>query len=463
MWRVMWQVHPTMTEAPAARALTDNANTIWSGLDLVGAAEPVFKEPPSDLRATVRAMSALADDPTADMSSYFHVFVQTLDQARTLCDRLRGEPTIGYVDFQGRWGKPVRFGVSQTAAARALVAAPAAQTPNLVGKQGYLQAAPGGVDALYAWSVAGGRGQGIRICDVESGWNFHHEDLVDNLDGLVYGANDDDDHGTAVLGIFHGDNNAFGITGIASEARTRAASADYDGKKWNAAAAIKYAVDSGLKPGDVILLEMHAPGPLADPPDPSDDQKGFIAVEYWAPEYSAIRYAVAKGIYVVEAAGNGSQNLDDPVYQSLFSRATRDSGAILVGGGESSHGQQPRSRMRWSNYGSRLDIQGWGIDIVTSGGRSEANYYDLIDNADQSRCYTQSFGGTSGASPIVTGVVANISGAVRAAGRAVLPPAAMRQLLVQTGTPQTGPAELIGPLPNLRGALQSLGIAPQVG
>lgn len=47
--------------------------------------------------------------------------------------------------------------------------------------QGYLNAAPEGINARYAWGVTGGDGTGVNIIDVEQGWNFNHEDLVSSL------------------------------------------------------------------------------------------------------------------------------------------------------------------------------------------------------------------------------------------------------------------------------------------
>ena len=45
--------------------------------------------------------------------------------------------------------------------------------------QGYLDAAPNGIDARYAWSlgIPGVDGAGIGFVDMEQGWNLNHEDL----------------------------------------------------------------------------------------------------------------------------------------------------------------------------------------------------------------------------------------------------------------------------------------------
>jgi hypothetical protein len=79
--------------------------------------------------------------------------------------------------------------------------------------------------------------------------------------------------------------------------------------------------------------------------------------------------------------------------------------------------------------------------------------------------YTAGYGGTSGATPIVAGAVACIQGFLKAQGRPVLTPAEIRDLLVATGIPQqqadvTGDGVVdtrhIGPLPNLRAAINAL-------
>lgn len=473
MFRVVWQYGKHAMGAlnslnvPAPFAMPGATQDLFAGIPLVGAPEPVFTRQPLALRSRLLAMPApFAAAEEQDLAGYRHVFVTDASAARLLADRLKQNPDVVYADVQPRLepafivdeARRKRAHERQVHAASLVPSA----TPNLRSRQFYLGAAPDGVDALYAWSGAGGKGAAVTIVDIEDGWNFLHEDLGQSQIGVIYGVNSDSDHGTAVLGIIGGDENTIGVSGLVPEATTAAASARYDWNngKWNAADVIEHMVER-LRPGDIILLEMHSPGPRSIEPYPS--QQGFLPVEYWEPEYAAIRYAVAKGIFVVEAAGNGGENLDHPAYGGRLSRATRDSGAILVGGGASPLQQYPRSRIWWSNYGTRLDVQGCGEDLVTTGGRSEPVYHDLIDHPEASRCYTQSFGGTSGASPIVVGVIAAIVGRLKAAGRPLPTPDDMRRLLVETGTsqapsPESPDTQRIGPLPDVRRALQALGL-----
>ncbi len=473
MYRVIWQygtdrMGPLDSDLVPARPLALAAgDSLFADLPLVGEAEPVFPRPPLALRADLVAMpESFRQDPLNDLAGYHHAFVEGLEEANRLRERLLNEPDVVYAEIQGRPEPP--FIVDEARHKRARIAETRvealslhpAPTSGYEDLQVYLNAAPAGIDAKFAWLRPGGRGQDVTIVDIESGWNFGHEDLKEKQIGVIHGINTDSDHGTAVLGIYSGDHNAFGVTGIAANAIAAAASATYDfvHGKWNAEAAVMYAADR-LRPGDVVLLEMHAPGPNAT----GQGQTGFIPVEYWQSEFAAIQYAVQRGVNVVEAGGNGGEDLDDPVYDDRFSRSNRDSGAILVGGGSSAFQADARSRIWWSNYGSRLDVQGWGEDIVTTGGRSRPTYHDLLDHADPSRCYTKSFGGTSGASPIVVGAVACITGCLRAADKPVLSPGEMRRLLTETGTPQTdggdgAASQHIGPLPDLKAALEQLGI-----
>lgn len=463
MLRVIWR--QSTGRAQALRAGTP----LFRDIALVGGAEPVFSVPTVTLARRRQALpAALREDPVIDLAAYQHAFAPTRESAEQLVTRLRNEPGVTWAAIQPRpepaffLDESRRSGVVRKVPLSLRAFALTGATPDLRQWQTHLDPAPDGIGARAARAVPGATGARIRIADVESGWNFCHEDLTQLQTGVVFGVNQPDrDHGTAVLGIIGGDANGYGIEGIVPDAVCSGYSATYEWShgKWNAADAIRAAADR-LTPGDVILLEMHAPGPNSQERDWS---QGYVPIEFWESEFAAIRYAVARGIHVVEAAGNGGETLDAPEYLGAFARDTRDSGAILVGGGASPLQQDPRSRIWWSNYGSRLDAQGWGEDIVTTGGRSAAHYCDLWSDDDESRCYTQSFGGTSGASPIVVGAVAAIEGALRAAGHGSLSPAEMRELLASTGTQQAnGPdgdvSHRIGRLPDMQEAMRALAL-----
>lgn len=116
----------------------------------------------------------------------------------------------------------------------------------------------------------------------------------------------------------------------------------------------------------------------------------------------------------------------------------------MVGAGSS----DDRSRCSFSDYGSRVDIQGWGDwSVATLGygdiyGWSETNYY------------TWTFSGTSSASALSAGVAALVQSCARASYGFSVPTLLLRSLLVQSGYPQTyGLAGNIGPLPNVSNAM----------
>ncbi|RYZ31836.1 MAG: peptidase S8, partial [Myxococcaceae bacterium] len=188
-------------------------------------------------------------------------------------------------------------------------------TPLYTANQGYLNVAPGGIDATYAWTVAGGTGTGVRIVDVETGWNRSHEDMP----ALFYvgAAGTVSDHGTAVLGELVAVNNAYGMKGIAYGAQMGVESHTPQGLS----SALSKAV-TAAGPGGIVLVEVHSLGPNDGTACTCNtSQCHYIAVEYWQAAYDIIRNATANGVIVVEAAGNGSANLDAAAYAGRFNRA----------------------------------------------------------------------------------------------------------------------------------------------
>ncbi len=324
--------------------------------------------------------------------------------------------------------------------------------------QGYLYSPPVGIGDADVWGLAGANGKGVRISDIEGAWNTKHEDLPPGI-SLIGGTMIPDlgwrNHGTAVLGEMVSVANSKGCVGISREAKAVVHSAVINGV-FNLAQALTNAAGQ-LKAGDVILIELQAPGP----------NNKYVAMQFWPDIFSAILAATTKGITVVEAAGNGDENFNLPIFNNTGLQ--KDSGAIVVGagippadffdfdggGGFGAAYQNigvPRSRIWFSNHGKIVNVQGWGFHVTTLG------YGDLQGDPSENRWYTLRFSGTSSASPIVTGAAACIQGRSKAKNGAPLAPAKVRKILMDTGTPQVpGPGvpltQHIGPLPNLAQAM----------
>jgi subtilisin family serine protease len=328
----------------------------------------------------------------------------------------------------------------------------AAGSRNFEPSQGYLHAAPNGIGVMETWSLAGAKGRGVTICDIEGNWNRNHEDLPSGIP-LIGGTVIPDlgwrNHGTAVLGEMISIPGQKGTVGISHDAKAVVQSAVINGV-FNTAGAISNATTK-LKAGDVILIELQAVGP----------NNKYVAMQFWGDIFSAIAAATAKGITVVEAAGNGDENFDLAIFNGTGLQ--KDSGAIVVGAGipptnhfDTDNGYAaigvPRSRIWFSNYGKIVNVQAWGWHVTTLG------YGDAQGGASENTWYTLRFSGTSSASPIVTGSVACLQGRARAKNGSPLSPAKVRTILMSTGTPQqAGPGvpltQNIGPQPNLPKAM----------
>jgi hypothetical protein len=438
------------------------------------ALEPLFGLGEDRLKRDAARLAAAGAPDVPDLAPYYRVRAdeKSLDDLAPRLADLSGvaaayvkpapEPAALAIDAPG-------------GTATATVAAPPA-TADFSARQGYLGAAPEGINALWSHTQAGGFGAGVHIIDVEGAWQLSHEDLLQNLAGIVAGTPTTDlawrNHGTAVFGEFGGDHNGIGVEGIAPDATIRGASI-FGGV--GSAGAIRQAADH-LNAGDIILIELHRPGPRHSFANRLD-QAGYIAIEWWPDDFAAMRYAVGRGVIVVEAAGNGAEDLDDPLYdqpaagfpaswRNPFNPANQSSEAVVAGAGApppNTHGQDhgpDRSRLAFSNYGARLDAQGWGREVTSTGGRGN-NPGDLQGGSDETLWYTDTFSGTSSASPIVVGALACIQGSLAARGQTRVTPGQAIAILRATGSPQTdGPgrpaSQRIGNRPDIRAALAAL-------
>ncbi|WP_264196518.1 S8 family serine peptidase [Microseira wollei] len=231
---------------------------------------------------------------------------------------LNEKPALSQHPFNSNFG----YGLVDAAGAvaAAIGRSPFAEVPALGGNNW-------GLDAIKAPEVwhQGYRGQGTVVAVIDTGVDYTHSDLDRNIwvnPNEIPGNNLDDDrngfvddvrgwdfvtddsapmdeqgHGTHVAGIIAAENNGFGTTGVAFNAKIMPVRVlgESGGSQSDIAAGIRYAVDNGA---DVINLSLGG---------------DFTSRQ----EANAIRYAAEKGVVVVMAAGNESKS--QPVYPARYS------------------------------------------------------------------------------------------------------------------------------------------------
>ncbi len=397
---------------------------------------PLIDLPPAELARIQGDAAARSGRMQPDLGGMF-IVEAAADGLLRLADVLHASDLVEVVHFEMLGAPPPGwFGSANGGGDGCVDIAPLTQ--GYFDRQGYHGADIGlGMDA--AWAYPGGRGQGVRVADAEYGYRDGHEDLCDITPepGQVVHptviSNGWHEHGTAVLGELVGGDNGYGVVGLVPDAQ---ASFFFE---WTTTgrrrvAAITAAIAS-VDAGDVVLLEMQMFGPGGN----------YAPAEIDPMVWMVTRLGVDRGVTVVAAAGNGTQELESPGFAEYRGRV--DSGAIIVGAGSMTG---TRVKLGFSTYGSRVNVHGWGHNVFTAG------YGDFIRvGGDADQGYTASFSGTSSASPFVASAVVSLQGIHMVATDEPLAPEAVRQLLIDTGKAQ-GAGGHIGPLPDMAAAVDRL-------
>ncbi len=244
----------------------------------------------------------------------------------------------------------------------------------------------GVIEAEAAWAVT--RGKGVTVAVIDTGVNFNHPDLTQNVavdaNGALIGSNfwlptarpfDDHGHGTHVAGL-----SASAVMGIAPEATIipiKALNSMGGGDLSSLVAAIRFAGQIGA---DVINASF------------GGESDEFTSIR------ESIEYATSRGSLFVVAAGNGDEQGNGfsidvrPVYPAalglpgqLTVAATRFDGALSV----------------YSNFGDKnVDVAAPGGDPAAGQGPLMSAYY-----LPGRKLYVGQMG-TSMATPVTAGVAA---------------------------------------------------------
>ncbi len=188
---------------------------------------------------------------------------------------------------------------------------------------------------------------------------------------------EDESHGTHVAGIIAAErNNGIGINGVAKNVELMSVRAVPNGDEYDKdiALGIRYAVDNGAK---IINCSFG---------------KSFSPNAEWV--YEAIKYAEAKDVLIVHAAGNDGNDLDDKENTNFpndheYSGSEFAENVITVGALAPSYGSKMLAG--FSNYGNA------NVDVFAPG---DQIYSTMPNNSYEFQ------GGTSMAAPAVAGVAA---------------------------------------------------------
>jgi serine protease len=391
-------------------------------------------------RLIERARNTDPDYRPGHFFGYFYVESSQSTNLAALAKAFRSWPSVqaAYVDIPGP--DPV------------VNAADDPRFPN----QGYLDPAPDGIDAEYAWGFTGGDGAGQRVIDLERGWTLNHEDLNAQGAALLHGVLLDTSraHGTAVLGEICAVDNAVGCVGIVPNI------GDVNVVSFNGSTRVDaiIAAIGNMVFGDTLLLEAQVT---------VDGASLLGPIEAYDAEFDAIRLATALGIIVVEAGGNGTNNgfapplamdtFTDPMGRQVFNPGSadfRDSGAIIVTAATST---APHTRLVWAPHGQRIDCYAWGENINSLSSTT----------AGSTTSYQTGFGGTSGASPIITGAVLALQGMAQSTLGYRFSPRQMREIIRDPANGTAAAATeitTIRQMPDLRAIIDGniLGLTPDL-
>lgn len=447
----LWAALVLLTAAAGTAAAASDAVVVRvpagvAAEDVLPASEPIVSDAAADeLAARARRRGV----PAPDLGRWVRLDAGSPARAERIADALDARPGWTAAPALEPAPPPGICRILPTDIAAPLDP-PAGATPSFTG----LQDAD---DMLQIPAAAGADGAGIGVRDIEYDWNPAHEDLPAGLPArptwtrLPKDERSDLSHGTAVIGTISGAPDAKGVSGLAPAAAVTPVS-PYRFAAYDLAGAITDAAAASAD-GDVLLIEQQAYAPNTTEPVAGP-------VEMDPSVRAAIAAAVSAGVVVVEPAGNGDLGGGTIVADDLSGRdlatlgVTGDSGAIVVGAGTSTGAPSLRLNEKpLGNHGTRVDVQGLGEGVVTTG------YVALQREGDGNRGYTHCFDGTSSASATVAGAIASLQGAVKARTGGVLSPGAVRALLKSTGAAQEA-GVTIGPRPQIATALGTIPTAP---
>ena len=228
-------------------------------------------------------------------------------------------------------------------------------------------------------------GEGVNVAVVDDGLHYTHEDLLDNSDASLNhdytGAGDIhhplEHHGTNVAGVIAARDNGIGVRGVAPRATI------YGYNYLAGESTDRNLADAMARNRDVTAVSNNSWGPRGGP--------GLgLASSFWelAVDAGTTRGYSEKGVFYAFGGGNAHQEGDN----SNLNELANYYGVTAVCAVDDNDTR---------SYYSEMGVNLW-VCAPSSGG-SENRRTVTIENNHR---YTDDFGGTSAATPVVAGVVA---------------------------------------------------------
>ncbi|WP_095065115.1 S8 family serine peptidase [Pseudomonas sp. Irchel s3f19] len=335
-------------------------------------------------------------------------------------------------------------------------------TPDFEALQRYLNepdSSAKGLNICNAWQ-AGVQGRGVRVHFSDGGLYANHEDLRGNprLKVIPPTVDSEPDHGTASVGVLLAHDNGLGMTGICHAAELFL----YDNRAYDArgySQTLKKLL-AYARAGDIVGVNRQTAN--------VNVLGTFLPSLHDRTWWDVTRSLTERGVVVLNAACNGTSVSDHnarttqgygvDLEQWRYFDDHGEADAILVGACHSWDGKPHQ----YSNYNYRYRmLNGWGDSVATLG------YGALQDKNGHDRDYTSTYGGTSSATPMVTGALALIQSYAIEQHHLYLNANQMHLLVMQSGYKDATLPDAsrlpMGARPNVLGALVLLDQILQAG
>ena len=238
------------------------------------------------------------------------------------------------------------------------------------------------VEPVWAEGI---KGEGINVAVVDDGMHYTHEDLRDNVDASLnhdYTGNGDihhplEHHGTNVAGVIAARDNSIGVRGVAPRATI------YGYNYLTGESTDRNGADAMARNRDVTAVSNNSWGPTGGP--------GLgLASSFWelAIDAGTRNGYNGKGVFYAFGGGNAYEEGDN----SNLNELANYHGVTAVCAVDDND-----ARSYYSEMGANLWV------CAPSSGGSENRRTVTIENNHR---YSDDFGGTSAATPVVSGVVA---------------------------------------------------------